>query len=279
MINDKKSIATSVRSCRNLLLLTNKRTGSTSVINWFHKTHKKYVNYDNLVSAVESLGYKVNADAKTTDLLTRDGMFYDVVKKYETHKDLPKLEKAIDVIFSYRPTHRIFLEEIHIDIVDAIIRYVNKYHSSVLFLHRKKAINRLLSLWYSKESGMHQPEDMKQSGFDPEKFKPKKLDVNYLLLNQKYVNKVNLNVWRLLEVYSPRYVSVTYEDFFEKANTGILHLSLRWLFYNAWDFSPLQETGDLELKDYYRKMTGVKKLEKQLEELKRPVFANLHVEV
>lgn len=279
MINDEKSIATSVRSCRNLLLFTNKRSGSRTVIKWFHDTHKKYVDYDKLIAAVKSLGYEVNDDSNLFDLFTKNGMFYDVVKQYEMHKDLTKLEKAIDIIFSYRPTHRIFLEEINIDIVDAIIRHTNKYHASILFLHRKKAIDRLLSLWYSKESGILHPEDIKKNDFKPRKFKPKKLDIDYLVTDQKYVNKTNLNVWRLLQVYGPRFVAVTYEDFFQNANTGILHLSMRWLFYNTWDFYSLQEKGCLELKDYYKKMTGIKKLEKELEELKRPVYSNLHVQV
>jgi|TARA_Y100000015_G_scaffold42762_1_gene50915 hypothetical protein len=262
-----------------MIIFANKRTGSKSVIDWFFKYHKKYVDYNKLGEIVESLGYKVNYEANTTDLFTRDGMFYDVVKHYETHKDISKLEHTIDVIFSYRPTHRIFTEEIHIDVVDAIIRHTNRYHSSILFLHRKKSLNRLLSVWYSKESGMYQPKDIKTHKFKPSQFKPKKLDINYLITNQKYVNKTNLNVWRLLQVYGPRYVAITYEDFFEKGSYGILHLSMRWIFYNTWDFGELQEVGDLGLKDHYKKMIGVKKLEKELEKLKRPVFSNLHVEV
>lgn len=279
MKNDDESIKRSVNSYRAMMLFANKRTGSTSMIKWFHDTHKKYVNYEKLFDLVETLGYKVNRDVETYNLFGKNCAFEDISKQYERDKNVKRLTESVDIIMSYRPSHRIIVEDISSILLEALIRHTNEYHASVLFLHRKNAVNRLLSLWYSLESEMVTPRDMVKNKFDPKKFKPGPLDVDYLLTDQKKVNLANANAWRLLKMIKPRFVSCSYEDMFERHEVSILHITFSWLFYRTWDFSEIINQGHMNLNKYYKEMIGIEELKEKVEILKRPAFGNMHVAV
>lgn len=279
MKNDDVSIESGVRNYRSLIVFSNKRCGSLSVVKWFHKSHSKYINYEKIIAAVEELGYSVNKDCEQYNLFTPGGMFWDIVEQFNDDKDVEKLKNVIDIISSYRPTHRLFLEEIPTEVVDALIQTTLLYHTSILLLYRKKPINRLLSLWYAMHSGISTPEDIRKNNFDPDEFRAKRIDVDWLIDNQKKVNKINSETWRMLQIYGPRYVSAGYEDFFISNDYTIMHITLRWLFYNTWDFADLLETGHMNLDKYYHKMKGSTEVDMRLQELRRPRFPNFHVDV
>tara|TARA_B100000085_G_C18504005_1_gene496765 strand:- start:194 stop:1033 length:840 start_codon:yes stop_codon:yes gene_type:complete len=279
MKNDDESIKRSVNSYRAMILFANKRTGSTSMINWFHKSHSKYVNYEKLYDLVESLNYKVNRDVETYNLFGKNGAFEDIDKQYELDQNFERVMNVVSVIMSYRPSHRIINEDTSSVVIECLIRHTNEYHSSILFLHRKKAVNRLLSLWYNLESGMSTPRDMSENKFNPKKFEAGPLDVEYLLSDQKKVNRVNSNTWRLLKKHKPRFVACSYEDMFESHEVSILHITFAWLFYRTWDFSEILNQGHMNLDKYYKEMIGIEELKEKVEILKRPVFGNMHVAV
>lgn len=277
MKNDDVSIEKSVKNFRALVLFTNERSGSLSTIKWFWNSHKKYINYNQMIEAVESLGYTVNKSAESYDLFSEDGMFYDITKQWLETRNEKLLLLAIDTILSYRPTHRIILEKTHYKIIEKLVIYQNAYHASCIFLHRRNKLDRLLSLWYTEQANIKTVNDLLD--FKPDKFTPDDLDINYLISNQKKIDEINLYAWSLLQKYKPRYVAISYEDFFESTQENILHIALRWLFYHVWDFSELISEGNLNLKEYYYKMKNIDILENELKKLPKTKYGNMHVEI
>jgi len=277
MLNDNDSIEKSVRKHRALILFANKRTGSKSLIKWFYNGHKIYVDYDRLIEAVKSLGYIVNEEAERYNLFGKDGLFWDVTNQFLKDNNREKLDYAVKVILSYRASHRTLLEDIPLELVDSITKQTNEFHSSILLLTRRKSIERLTSLWYTQQAKLKEFEDVKT--FDPEKFKPKRMDLDYLVDQEKYARYLNAETWKILHRYKPRFVHLSYEDFYRSSDVTILNLALKWLFYNIWDFQKLHETGHFNLNKYYMDQKNIDKLENMLKDIERPTFSNVHVDI
>lgn len=281
MINDDVSIEKSVNAFRSLVLFANKRTGSVTTIKWFHNTHKNYINYYKMTKAIEKLGYKINNNSELYNLLTEDGMFYDVIEKFNKDKDIEKLNLAIKTILSYRPTQRIIIEELPAEAISIISEYANEFHTSILFLTRKNRLQRLLSLWCAEKTGVSTFED--SINFNYKKFKIPELDIAYLIKKENDIIYKNKKTWEILENHKPRYLHLYYEDIF-KDQTGtmdtyaILYIAFNWLFYRVDDFTTLVENGYFNLNKYYSKIPNVEKLEEKLKDIEIPKFSNIHID-
>lgn len=270
MSDDIAEIDDHVRKYRAIIVFANQRTGSTSLVNWFIKEHKKYTDYDKIIQSIKDLGYSVNEhDWEYSNEIfdIRVGIFKNVILEYRKNKDATKLELAIKTIMSFRPTFKVINEHTDIEVIKLISKYINYYHYSAIFLHRRKTLERLLSLWFFmnyKDSKENIPA----------------IDVNSLIEREKTCIKSNKEVWEVLRKAGCRYVSLSFEDLYgNMSDSTILHISFRYLFYNVWDFTELKENGKLNLNKYYYKMKGIEELKESLNDLERPTFSNMHVEV
>jgi len=270
MSDDIAEIDDQVRKYRAIIIFANQRTGSTTLIRWFTKEHKKYINYDKIIESVKDLGYSVNEDdwSRSNEIFDVDiGVFKNVILEYQKNKDATKLELAIKTIMSFRPTFKVINEYTDIEVIKLISKYINYYHYSAILLHRRKTFERLLSLWF-----MENYKDSKEN--------IPAIDVDWLIEREKLCIKINKEIWELLRKVGCRYISLSFEDLYSSmADSTILHISFRYLFYNVWDFTELQQIGKLNLNKYYYKMKGIEKLKESLNDLERPTFSNMHVEV
>lgn len=270
-----------VRKYRAIIIFSNQRTGSTSLMNWFIRDHKKYTQYDKMYEAVQALGYEVyesnNAEIFDIDI----GVFRDVVFQYNKDKNIEKLELAIKTIMSFRPSFRIINEYLPLEISQIISNYINYFHYSAIFLHRRKTIERLLSLWFSLKTDIYHPTNSEKiAKFKTDKKKIPKIDVKFLIDNQKQVNDANVKIWEILRKAGCRYVAISYEDLYsDMSDSTILHICFRWLFYQVWDFTEIKQKGKMNLNKYYYEMKGIEELEQALEKIDKPNFANMHVDV
>lgn len=270
MSEDIAEIDDKVRKYRAIIVFANQRTGSTTLVEWFSNEHKKYIDYDKIVQSIKDLGYDADEnDWKNSNEIfdIHVGVFKNVILEYQKNKDVTKLELAIKTIMSFRPTFKIINEHTDIEVIKLIAKYINYYHYSAIFLHRRKTLERLLSLWFFinyKDSKENIPA----------------IDVNLLIEREKSCIKSNKEIWEVLRKAGCRYVSLSFEDLYSNmSDSTILHISFRYLFYNIWDFTELKENGKLNLNKYYYKMKGIEKLKESLNDLERPTFSNMHVEV
>ena len=263
----ESEITEQVRKYRAIIIFANHRTGSNTLLRWFVKDHKKYTDYDGLVQSVKDLGYSVDGNILESDTIfdSKVGVFKDVINQYHKDKNLEKLELAVKTIMAFRPSFTIINEDTDIELIQIISKFINYYHFSAIFLYRRKAINRLLSLWFNANKS---------------KKKTPAIDVDYLINNEKTVIEKNKEVWSVLQQAWCRYVALSFEDMYsEMADSTILHITFRWIFYNLWDFTELKQTGKSNLDKYYYEIKGIDKLEKAVDELPRPTFSNMHVDV
>jgi hypothetical protein len=255
----EKPIDDNVRNYRALIVFSNRRCGSASVVKWFLTEHNKYILWDQMKENVTKLGYKVQ-DSNLTEIFNKGGCFEDVITQYKKDGDIQRLQETLDVIMAYRPTFRIIIEELNWDVVERIVHFINPYHMSALMVHRKKSFDRMLSWMYH--------------------FNNKKIDVKKAVAITHEVNDVNSRLWELFKRAGCRFGAAPFEDLYGRmSDSTILHIIFRWLFYRIWDFTAMKETGAENLDKYYHEMKGVDRLEKALAEIKRPTFSNIHIDV
>ena len=268
-----------VRKYRAIVIFANQRTGASRLMTWFKKEHNKYTQYEEMFKAVTDLGYTVNDDAYNDEYFDeKNGLFKDVILQYNKDRDIEKLELAIKTIMSFRPSFKIINEYTLFEVTQTISKYINYFHYSAVFLHRRKSLQRLLSLWFAHKTGAYTPEQAKE--IVKKKIKPLTLDVDYLINEQKKCNQSNIKIWETLRRAGCRYVAISYEDLYsDMADSTILHICFRWLFYQVWDFTEIKQSGKMNLDKYYYEMKGIEELEQALEKVDKPNFGNMHVDV
>ena len=268
-----------VRKYRAIVIFANQRTGASRLMTWFKKEHNKYTQYEEMFKAVTDLGYTVNDDAYNDEYFDeKNGLFKDVILQYNKDRDIEKLELAIKTIMSFRPSFKIINEYTLFEVAQTISKYINYFHYSAIFLHRRKSLQRLLSLWFAHKTGAYTPEQAKK--IVKKKIKPLTLDVDYLINEQKKCNQSNIKIWETLRRAGCRYVAISYEDLYsDMADSTILHICFRWLFYQVWDFTEIKQSGKMNLDKYYYEMKGIEELEQALEKVDKPNFGNMHVDV
>ena len=206
-----------VRLYRSLIVWTNNGNHGEILTNWFAKTHRKYIKYELLTENLIALGYTVDInDCENGEIFNiESGIFRDVILQYEKTNDINRLNIAIRLIMSYRPTFYVINETTDKQVINSIIAISNLYHYSNLLFYSKKPVTRLKNLNYIE-------------------------DVSH---NENTCRKINNFVYHSLKKHGVRFAGLMNEDLFQfnSYNDSILHLTFKWLFYTIHNFIDIRE--------------------------------------
>lgn len=127
-----------------IVIFANQRTGSSRMAEWVEHS---YVGCDfkKLDIAIEKLGYSLSI-ANSNELLDATvGRYGCVLREYANDKDLNKAEEAIDIILSYKPIIKIMTEFTPLEILEIILKKIDKYGYKSMLLYREDERARILS--------------------------------------------------------------------------------------------------------------------------------------
>lgn len=206
-----------IRRYRALIVWTNNGNSGEILTNWFAEAHKKYIKYDLLAENLIALGYNVDInDCENCEIFNiESGIFRDIILQYKKTNDINRLNTAIRLIMSYRPTFYIINETIDKEIINSIISMSNLYHFSNLLFYCKKPVTRLKNLNY----------------------------IENLRDNENTCREINNFIFHSLNRRGVRFAGLMHEDFFQfnSYNDSILYLTFKWLFYSIHNFIEIRE--------------------------------------